>query len=248
VRRAIARTGASTGAKTGLTAGHSLRLGTPTYPAAAPFGRAALHTLATVLGLTALVAGGCATAPTGRARDLRACLLAFDDNRPTGTLTFPTPTYEALVRFEAPPGQHRPWRLWMMAAAAGSVTVSLYKNTVFEAPGEPFETFTRELSGKDLSTGKDGRWAVEDLQDLDAIEGVIWVGVRKACGTPALWTASNVSGQSFLRDRDPTRGVGILPVKRTPMLRVELAPPDLPRTPIPAAPASSASATPAPPP
>ena len=66
------------------------------------------------------------------------------------------------------------------------------------------------------------------------------MGVRKAAGTPALWTASNVSGQSFLRDRDPTRGVGILPVKRTPMLRVELAPPDLPRAPAPALPTAPA--------
>lgn len=199
--------------------------------------------LARLLGLVALVASGCASAPSGRARDLRAYLLAFDDNRPSATLTFPTPTYEALVRFEAPPGQHRPWRLWFMAAAPGSVTISLYKNTIFEAPGEPFETFTRELGDKDLSSGKDGRWAVEDLQDLDPIEGVIWVGVHKAAGSPALWTASNVSGQSFLRDRDPTRGVGILPVKRTPMLRIELAPPDLPRTPAPAPPSTAPAAS-----
>jgi len=231
VRGEIARTGA----RATRAAGKPHRPGRRTlWPAA----------LAGALGLVALVASGCASAPSGRARDLRACLLAFDDNRPSATLTFPTPTYEALVRFETPPGQHRPWRLWFMAAAAGSVTISLYKNTVFEAPGEPFETFTRELGDKDLSTGKDGRWAIEDLQDLDVVEGVIWVGVRKAAGTPALWTASNVSGQSFLRDRDPTRGVGILPVKRTPMLRVELAPADLPRTPAPSPPASAASAAP----
>ena len=73
--------------------------------------------------------------------------------------------------------------------------------------------------------------------------GVIWVGVHKAAGSPALWTASNVSGQSFLRDRDPTRGVGILPVKRTPMLRIELAPPDLPRTPAPAPPSTAPAAS-----
>jgi len=225
VRREIARSGA----RGCLTTGEPRRRG-----------RSAR--LSGVLGLAALCAGGCASAPSGKPRDLRAYLLAFDDNRPSSTLTFPTPTYEALVRFEAPPGQHRPWRLWFMAAAPGSVTISLYKNTVFEAPGEPLEIFTRELGDKEVSTGKDGRWAVEDLQDLDLIDGVVWVGVRKAAGTPALWTASNVSGQSFLRDRDPTRGVGILPVKRTPMLRLELAPPDVPRAPPPSAMASAPAA------
>ena len=239
---------ARTGARTSLTAGEPYRQGRRTLSRGARPARQALTGLIALVAIVAaVVASGCASGPSGRDRDLRAYLLAFDDNRPTGTLTFPTPTYEALVRFEAPPGQHRPWRLWFMAAAPGSVTISLYKNTIFEAPGEPLDTFTRELKVDDLSTGKDGRWAVEDLQDLDAVEGVIWVGVRKAGGTPALWTASNVSGQSFLRDRDPTRGVGILPVKRTPMLRVELAPRDLPRTPALAPPSAAAPAPAAPP-
>ena len=123
----------------------------------------------------------------------------------------------------------------MMAAAPGAVTVSLYKNTILDAPGEPLDTFTRELGDKEISTGKDGRWVVEDLQDLDTIEGVVWIGVRKAAGAPALWTSGLVSGQTFLRDRDLTKGVGILPVKRSPMVRLELAPPDLPRLPPPAA-------------
>lgn len=188
--------------------------------------------MAAALVLTALLSA-CGHDPSGRPRDLRAFLLAFDDNRPSATLTFPTLTYETLVRFALPPGSHRPWRLWLMAASAGTVTVSLYKNTVLEAPGDPFDTFTREIVAQEVSTGKDGRWIVEDLQDLDAIDGVIWVGVRKVGGDPALWTSST-PGQTFLRDRDLSRGVGILPVKRTPLLRLELAPEDLPRTAIPA--------------
>ena len=187
------------------------------------------------LVVAASLAGACGHEPSGRPRDLRALLLGFDDNRPNATLTFPSQTYEALLRFDAPPGQHRPFRLWMMAAAPGAVTVSLYKNTILDAPGEPLDTFTRELGDKEISTGKDGRWVVEDLQDLDTIEGVVWIGVRKAAGAPALWTSGLVSGQTFLRDRDLTKGVGILPVKRSPMVRLELAPPDLPRQPPPAA-------------
>lgn len=183
--------------------------------------------------LLTMLLSACGHEPSGRSRDLRALLLAFDDNRPSAMLAFPTLTYESLVRFTLPAGSHRPWRLWFMAAAAGTVTISLYKNTLLEAPGDPFDTFTREILPQEVSNGKDGRWLVEDLQDLDTIDGVIWVGVRKVGGDPALWTSST-PGQTFLRDRDLSRGVGILPVKRTPLLRLELAPEDLPRTPTPA--------------
>ena len=197
-------------------------------------------------GLCGLLAGTIACGHkqvTERPRDLRALLLAFDDNHASASLTFPTLTYETLVRFEPPPGKHRPWRLWILAQAPGTVTVELYKNTLFEAPGESFDKVTREITAEDVSRGNDGRWIVEDLQDLDVIDSVVWVGVRKVVGSPALWTSAVVSGQSFLRDRDASKGLGILPVKRTPMIRLELAPPDLPRTPFPAASTGSTGAT-----
>jgi hypothetical protein len=174
-------------------------------------------------------AGACGHNGPAHPRDLRALLLTFDDNRGSAALTFPTLTYEALVRFNPPAGKHRPWRLWLLAQAPGTIAVSLYKDTVFDAPGELLDTFTRKLEASDASTGGDGRWLVEDLQDLDVIEGTVWVGVRKLEGAPALWTSA-AGGQSFLRDRDQTKGLGILPVKRTPMIRLELAPAELPRT------------------
>jgi len=180
-----------------------------------------------VLALGALSAG-CGHKGPAHARDLRQVLVAYDDNRPSAALTFPTSTYEALVRFEVPEGKHRPWRLWMLAQAPGTVTVTLYKDTVFTAPGEPIDTFTREIVAQDVSSGRDGRWMVEDLQSLDVIDGPIWVGVRKTGGSPALWTSAVPSAQSYLRDRDASKGLSILPVKRTPLLRLELAPADLP--------------------
>lgn len=175
------------------------------------------------MAVLATLCGACAHKGAGQPRDLREVLLAYDDNRPSAALTFPTMTYEALVRFE-PTGKQRPWRLWMLAQAPGKVTVTLYRDTVFTAPGEPLDTFTREIGADDVSSGRDGRWMVEDLQNLAPLDAPIWVGVRKTAGAPALWTSAVSSGQSFLRDRDPSRGVSILPVKRTPMLRLELTP------------------------
>lgn len=174
----------------------------------------------------ALCVGACGHKGPAHARDLREVLVAYDDNRPSAALTFPTLTYEALVRFTPPEGKHRPLRLWMLAQSPGTVTVALYKDTVFTAPGDPIDTFTREIEARDLSTGQDGRWMVEDLQELNAIDGPVWVGIRKTAGSPALWTSSVSSGQSYLRDRDASKGLSILPVKRSPMLRLELAPPD----------------------
>jgi hypothetical protein len=184
-----------------------------------------------VLGIVVLAASACGHKGPAHPRDLRQVLLAFDDNRANAALTFPSLTYEALIRFNPPEGKHRPWRLWMLAQAPGTVVVSLYKDTVFTAPGDPIDTFTRDIEARDVSAGSDGRWVVEDLQELDAIDGPIWVGVRKVGGDPALWTSATVSGESFLRDRDASKGVAILPVKRTPMVRLELAPADLPRGP-----------------
>jgi len=180
-----------------------------------------------VLALAALSAG-CGHKGPAHARDLRQVLVAYDDNHPSAALTFPTSTYEALVRFEVPEGKHRPWRLWMLAQAPGTIIVTLYKDTVFTAPGEPIDTFTREIVAQDVSSGRDGRWMVEDLQSLGDIDGPIWVGVRKTAGSPALWTSAVPSAQSYLRDRDASKGLSILPVKRTPLLRLELAPADLP--------------------
>jgi len=167
----------------------------------------------------------CGHKGAGHPRDLREVLVSYDDNHPSAALTFPTMTYEALVRFD-PAGKQRPLRLWLLAQAPGTVIVTLYKDTVFTAPGDPIDTVTREIVADDVSSGRDGRWMVEDLQNLDAIDAPIWVGVRKTAGSPALWTSAVTSGQSFLRDRDASRGVSILPVKRTPMIRLELMPAD----------------------
>jgi hypothetical protein len=149
-------------------------------------------------------------------------VLSYDDNRPSGQLAFPNLTYESLVRFELPAGKHRALRLRALVSAAGSIEISLYANSPLEAPGDLLERFTWTVEPADASSGKDGRWLVSDLRDLQALDGIIWVGLRKTGGEPTVWTSSANSGQTFLRDRRSGDTMGILPVKRTPMVRLEL--------------------------
>ena len=95
---------------------------------------------------------------------------------------------------------------------------------MLETPGDALRTFKRDLAKEDLSDGRDGRWVVEDIADMKPIKGVVWIGVRKTGGTPTIWASSVVSGQAFVRNNDPTNPMGLLPTKRTPMLRLELLP------------------------
>ena len=150
--------------------------------------------------------------------------MAYDDARASGTMAFPSLTYETVVRFQLPEGEHRPLRLRFQAEALGQLEITVYDSTVLETPGEPLRRLTRDLAREDLSDGRDGRWVVEDLLDMKPVKGVIWVGVRKIAGAPTVWASSVVSGQAFVRNNDPTNPMGLLPTKRTPMLRLEVAP------------------------
>ena len=169
-------------------------------------------------------AAGCAATPPATAHTARELVMAYDDARASGTMAFPTQTYESVVRFQLPDGEHRPLRLRFQAEALGQLEITIYDSTILETPGEPIRKVSRELSNADLSDGKDGRWVVEDLVDMKPIKGVIWIGVRKTGGTPTIWASSVVSGQAFVRNNDPQNPMGLLPTKRTPMLRLEVAP------------------------
>lgn len=150
--------------------------------------------------------------------------MAYDDARATGTMAFPNDTYETVVRFELPDGEHKPLRLRFQAETAGRLAITIYDTTVFETPGEALREVVRDLAPPDLSNGKDGRWVVEDLAEMKPIKGVVWVGIRRAGGTPTIWASSVVSGQAFVRNNDPRNPMGLLPTKRTPMVRIELVP------------------------
>jgi hypothetical protein len=189
-------------------------------------GAAMLHSRRDAQGLAIailLASAGCASSPAIRG-PVRELVMGYDDAHATGPLAFPSETYESVVRFQLPGGEHKPLRLRFQAEAPGKIEINLYGSTPLETPGPAIRTLTRELSKDDLSDGNDGRWAVEDLGDVQPLQGTIWVGVRKIDGKPTLWACGVTSGQAFMRDNNPTNPMGLIPTRRTPMLRLELAP------------------------
>lgn len=176
------------------------------------------------LALASALAFGCAAPSALGPVSTRELVLAYDDAHASSTVAFPKDSYESVVRFQLPDGEHKPLRLRFQAETAGRVEITIYDSTLLETPGTALRTIDRDLSPEDLSNGSDGRWVVEDLVDLKPLKGIVWVGVHKTGGTPTIWASSVVSGQAFVRDNDPTNPMGLLPTKRTPMIRLELAP------------------------
>jgi hypothetical protein len=177
-----------------------------------------------VAGGLAPGAAGCAEQPAPAPRSQRELVMAYDDARASGTMAFPSAGYESVVRFELPQGEHQPLRLRFQAEAPGKLEIKIYESTPLETPGDPLRAFTRDIAKEDLSDGRDGRWVVEDLADMKPLAGVIWIGVHKIGGEPTIWASSVVSGQVFIRNNDPLNPMGLLPTKRTPLLRLEVAP------------------------
>ncbi len=174
--------------------------------------------------LLGLLPVACASAPATATHSTREVVIGYDDNRPKDVIAFPTATYESVTRFDLPAGAHHPLRLRLQAAAKGALAITVYESTPLETPGEAILTVTRALDGADVSDGKDGRWIVEEITDAKPFSGVVWVGVRKTAGEPTLWSSGALSGQSFIRNNDPHNPMGLLPTRRCPMLRLELAP------------------------
>jgi hypothetical protein len=175
-------------------------------------------------GMLALLLTGCGHAAAQAGTSGTAVLLVYDDNRPEGSLTFPTSHHEGVVRFELPPGEHRLRRLWVQATAAGSLHWAIYEQTPTEAPGAILNEGTLVVPQKSVSSGRDGLWLYEDLSSLPAREGVVWLGLRRSDGEPAIATSRVDAGQYFLRSDDPSNPMNLMPVKRTPLVRLEIAP------------------------
>jgi hypothetical protein len=189
----------------------------------APFSSICTCTWVALGLLAALPACGTTTVATagGATREL---LVAYDDGHATGTMAFPSMTYESVVRFALPDGEHQPLRVRLQAGSEGKLDVTIYDSTILETPGETLRTVSCDLTKDDVSNGRDGRWVVADLAGMKPLKGVVWIGVHKSGGEPTMWASSVVSGQAFVRNNDRDNLMGLLPTKRTPMLRLELAP------------------------
>jgi hypothetical protein len=177
--------------------------------------------------LLALLVSGCSwftRAPAATTTTGVSVLLAHDDGRTEGALTFPSVHHEGVVRFELPPGAHKLRRLWLQATAAGTVRWAIYDQTELDGPGPVLSEGTMVVSAKTVSNGKDGLWLHEDLSALEARGGVVWLGLRRADGEPAIATSRVDAGQYFLRSHDPTNPLNLYPVRRTPLVRLEIAP------------------------
>ena len=59
----------------------------------------------------------------------RELVMAYDDARASGTMAFPSATYESVVRFQLPDGEHRPLRLRFQAEAPGQLEITIYDST-----------------------------------------------------------------------------------------------------------------------
>ena len=169
--------------------------------------------------------GGCAARPAGPPpRSAVEIVMAYDVGRPDAPLALPTASHESIVKFELPAGEHKLLRVRAQAAAAGRLEYTLYADTPLDAPGEILHKVGRDVGPTDVSDGKDGRWIVDDLGELPARTGVLWLGVRRVGGDATLWSCKGDSGRAFLRNTDPHNTMGLLPVQRTPVLHLEVAP------------------------
>lgn len=178
-----------------------------------------------LLLVVAVVSAGCAAASSTEKTDKPPGLvLAYDNGTASGTMAFPSTAYESVIRFQLPPGMHHPRRIKLQAGAEGAVEVTVYEDSPLEMPGQPLYRFTRAVAKTDVSNGSDARWVIQEIQGDQRISGAVWIGLRKADGTPTIWTSSTRSDQAYMRDTDPGRAMGLIPARRTPMIRLELEP------------------------
>src|SRR3954447_15357398 len=99
----------------------------------------------------------CAHKPLPPGSAVACVLLAYDDGRPEGALTFPTMHHEGVVRFELPPGEHQLRRLWLQATAAGTIHWAIYEQTALDGPGLLLHEGSFVVSSKEVSSGRDSK-------------------------------------------------------------------------------------------
>jgi len=169
--------------------------------------------------------GASACAATSAQGPIRALCLG-DEDLPLGTpLVFAHEGYQHMARVPLPDGPHRVRRLWVMAAAAGTLEVTLYTEGDLQGPAEKAFSTTVNVGPGDVSHGSHGPWFLVDLPELAPFNQAVWVGFRKKEGQPALWSTgagSRLGG--YLRSVDPHDPLEILPLRHGPVFRLEVQP------------------------
>jgi hypothetical protein len=178
-----------------------------------------MRLLALVLAIT-----GCAHSSTARMQPAGPLLeMQLDDGHATERPLTPNQTFEVLMRFEPGLPEWNLKRLRFLLAQPGRVTFTLYAEGPDGRPGRTLASFAHDYDGALVSTGKDGRWIVEELE-LPPGRGPLWIGYWSSSGDARLWASSNATGAVFQREADPSTPLASLKIPRTPMLRVEVAP------------------------
>ena len=162
----------------------------------------------------------CATTP---ARDAVEYEIAYDDNRPAEATAAASSTWEVMVRFKPATDSWKPLRLRALLAQEGNARWTVYAQDRLEQPGEVLATWDREYSKNAASGPTDGRWVVEDLAARigGSHSGAVWIGFR---GSARLWSSGVDSENAFVRDNDPSRFLKPMPIRKTPMMRLDFAP------------------------
>lgn len=186
-------------------------------------GAVTVHFERVLVYFVAVAAMSCAAAPpTERTDKPGGLVLAYDNGTAAGTMAFPSTAYESVIRFQLPPGMHYPRRIKLQVGAEGAVEVTVYEDSPLEMPGQPLYRFTRAVAKTDVSNGSDARWVIQEIEGDQRISGAVWIGLRKADGSPTIWTSAVRSDQVYMRDTAPGRAMGLMPARRTPMIRLEI--------------------------
>lgn len=174
------------------------------------------------IALSLLVAG-CAHAPAARPAPSGPTLeLQLDDGHASERPLTPNQTFEVLMRFDPGLPQWTPRRLRFLLAQPGHLFFTLYAEGADGHPGRALAGFDRVYDASLVSTGRDGRWVIEELE-LAPQRGPLWIGFHSPGGDVRLWASSN-SAAVYMRDPDPAAPFQSTRIPRTPMLRVEVAP------------------------
>ena len=159
--------------------------------------------------------------------------VALDVGTPSERPLTPGRAFEVLMKFDPGLPAYVPRRFRFLLAQGGHIVFTLYGTTGDGGPGSRLVEIDRLYDPAMASSGKDGRWIVEEVTlppDRRVQRGPLWIGFHGPVGgggggnDPRLWACSHDSGLVFQRDPDPATPLSSTRIPRTPTLRVEVEP------------------------